>query len=370
MCSGKRQMGNSEMNLIERIQRHIRLSVQAGSDGRMKTPPFLILFINSVCNLKCGHCFYWRSLNKEDDLTFDEIIAFAKDYGSFENLNLSGGEPFIRKELGGICRFFIHNNQVKQIYIPTNAYFPDKMQRHIEEILKEPALQLLVIEISLDGMAEYHNNLRGDSKSFQKAMESYTMLEGIQKKDKRLRIHSISTVTSDNIAEIRRLTDFLYNQCPSMDHHNIAMVRGDRKNQTLETPQLEAYRDLWKHVDVLWKDREKGRFGAIVEPMLQWAKGKITLQQQQVIPCLAGILSAVVYANGDVSFCEFSKPSGNLRKRGFFEIWHSPEAEQLRRDIKKKRCYCTNEIFLWPSIVFQPFQLMRAMIGGNIWKKY
>lgn len=358
------------MGLIKRIQRHIRLSIHAASGVRVKTPPFLILFINSVCNLECGHCFYWGSLNKKDDLTFDEIIAFAREYGKFENLNLSGGEPFLRKELGGICRFFITHNRVKQIYIPTNAYFTDKMQQQIEEILQEPALQLLVIEISLDGMAEYHNRLRGDRKSFERAMESYNMLERLQEKDKRLRIHSISTVTSDNAAEIRGLTNFLYQQCPSMDHHNIAMVRGNRRNQTLQTPQLEVYRNLWEHIDVLWKDRERGRFGSIVEPMLQWAKRKTTTKQQQVIPCLAGILSVVVYANGDVSFCESHNPLGNLRRKGFSEIWYSPEAKQLRRDIKKKSCYCTNEIFLWPSIVFQPFQLMRAMIGSNIWKKY
>lgn len=336
----------------------------------MKAPPFLILFINSACNMKCGHCFYWESLNKKDDLNFDEIIALAKEYGELENLNLSGGEPFIRKELGEICRFFIRNNRVKQIYIPTNAYFTDKMKLDITEILKEPALQLLVIEISLDGMADYHNRLRGNDKSFEKAMESYKMLEGLQKKDRRLRIHSISAATSENLSEICRLTDFLYNQCHSMDHHGIAIIRGDRKNQTLQTPHLEAYRNLWKYVATLWKDREKGRFGSIVEPMIQWAKYKTAMEQKQVIPCRAGILSAVVYANGDVSFCEFHKPLGNLCNKSFFEIWHSPEAKQLRKNIMAKSCYCTNEVFLWPSITFQPFQLIRAMIGAKIRKNY
>ncbi len=81
------------MNLIKRTQRYIKLSIQAASDTKMKTPPFLILFINSVCNLKCGHCFYWGNLNKNDDPTFDEIIAFAKEYGKFENL-LAEGKAF------------------------------------------------------------------------------------------------------------------------------------------------------------------------------------------------------------------------------------------------------------------------------------
>ncbi len=352
------------MKLTRRIGRHVRLSYQAVAYGKRKTPPFLVLFVNSTCNLTCEHCFYWQSLNKKDDLSFNEIIAFAKDYGTFENLYLSGGEPFIRKELGEICRFFIRNNKVKQVYIPTNAYFTDKMKKHIEETLEERDLQLLVIEISLDGMAQYHNKLRGDSKSFEKAMESYKMLEKIQQKDKRLRIHSISTVTSENINEIPRLTEFLYNHCPSMDHHNIAMIRGDRKNKTIQHPSLEEYRNLWKYVAVIWGNREKGRYGSIVEPMLQWAKCKTVLKEWQVIPCLAGVLSAVVYANGDVSVCEQQNSLNNLRKKNFFEIWRSWEAEQMRRDIKAKKCYCTNEIFLWPSIVFQPFQLIRGLIGS------
>ena len=119
------------MNIVKRLSRHARLSLQAVSNGKVRTPPFLILFVNSACNLRCEHCFYWSNLNKKDNLTFDEIIAFAKEYGVFENLNLSGGEPFIRNDVGEICRFFVSNNRVKQIYIPTNAYFTDKTKEHV-----------------------------------------------------------------------------------------------------------------------------------------------------------------------------------------------------------------------------------------------
>ena len=64
----------------------------------MPSPPFLILFINSLCNMKCEHCFYWQQLNQRDDLTFEEIVALSEELGPIENLNLSGGEPFLRKE--------------------------------------------------------------------------------------------------------------------------------------------------------------------------------------------------------------------------------------------------------------------------------
>ena len=78
-----------------------------------------------------------------------------------------------------------------------------------------------------------------------------------------------------------------------------------------------------------------------------------------------GVISGVVYANGDVSVCEQHFPLGNLREKSFFEIWDSPEAQKLRAQIKAKACYCTNEIFMWSSIVFQPVQLTRAMVGAR-----
>jgi hypothetical protein len=103
--------------------------------------------------------------------------------------------------------------------------------------------------------------------------------------------------------------------------------------------------------------------------MLQWAKVKTAEKQEQVVPCRAGVLSTVIYHNGDLSVCEAHKPLGNLREKSFKEIWYSDEARRLRKSISEKECYCTNEIFLWPSITFQPVQLTRAMVGAKVWTK-
>jgi hypothetical protein len=100
-----------------------------------------------------------------------------------------------------------------------------------------------------------------------------------------------------------------------MDHHNLAIIRGDRKNPTLHGPRLQEYEELYEYIRRLWAPREVGRYGGIVEPMLQWGKVETVKQQRQVVPCMAGKISAVVYANGDVGVCEIHKPLGNLRKR-------------------------------------------------------
>lgn len=359
----------NEISVAGRVNRHLRLTRQAGKSGEGETPPFLVLFINSICNLTCEHCFYWRNLNQRSDLTFDELKALSEDLGPIENLNLSGGEPFIRKDFAEIVRMFVQNNDAKQVYVPTNGYFTERTEQALRKVLEEPELQLFVCEISLDGAEEYHNRFRGNPRSFQRAMETYDMLARLQQEDPRLRIHAISTATNENIDQIRQLTDYLYERCPAMDHHNLAIIRGDRKNQDLLTPPLEQYDALARHIAARWRDREEGRFGAIVEPMLQWAKQRTLKERKQVIPCKAGVIAGVVYANGDVSVCEMHDPIGNLRNASFREIWNSEPAADLRQRIACKECWCTTEVFMWPSIVFQPGSLAKSMIGAQVWRK-
>lgn len=355
------------MNPIARVARHARLTSYSYRD--MDSPPFLVLFINSICNMKCEHCFYWTSLNQKNDLSRDEIFKLSDSLGMIENLNLSGGEPFLRKEFGEICRKFIQTNGVKQIYVPTNGYFTERCIAAIREVLKEPSLDLFVAEISLDGMPAFHDKFRVARNAFKKAMETYDALVELQKEDPRVRIHSISTATDVNMEEIKRLTTYLYERCPKMDHHNLAIIRGDRKNPTLRGPSLKNYEDLYEYIRRLWAPREEGRMGSAVEPMLQWAKVETVKQERQVVPCKAGKISGVVYANGDVGVCEIHKPIGNLREKSFPEIWHSPEAKALRQQIANKECYCTTEVFMWSSIVYQPLPLIEATVKGKVWRK-
>ena len=352
------------MDAVTRVRRHLR--IMNSEHEQPSRPSFLVLFINSICNMKCEHCFYWTSLNKKDDLTVEEIFALSRSMGRIENLNLSGGEPFLRAEFADICRQFIQHNGVRQIYVPSNGYFTDRTVTQVTATLQEKDLDLLVVELSLDGMPEFHDKFRVAKNAFSKAMQTYEALVRIQETDPRLRVHCISTATNVNMDEIRRLTTYLYDHCPKMDHHNLAIIRGDRKNPTLTGPVLKQYEDLYEYIRRLWAPREEGRYGSIVEPMLQWAKVKTVKEQKQVVPCLAGRITGVVYANGDVGVCEMHKPIGNLRDKSFPEIWTSPAAAELRRSIAARECYCTTEVFMWPSVVYQPVQLARGMVAGNI----
>ncbi len=137
--------------------------------------------------------------------------------------------------------------------------------------------------------------------------------------------------------EIRRLTTYLFDRCPKMDHHNLAMIRGDRKNPSLQGPSLEQYQKALRIRPEALGVPGEGRYGSVVEPMLQWAKSSTAAAQRQVVPCRAGILNAVVYSNGDVSVCENHAPLGNLREKSFPEIWNSDRGRTLLRKIDRRQ---------------------------------
>ncbi len=356
-------------SLLKRLGKHARINWKNLPLHPVSSPPFLIFFINSLCNMKCEHCFYWKQLNQKTDLTFAEIVALSEDLGRIETLNLSGGEPFLRKEFADICKQFIRRNFVEEIYVPTNGYFTARTITAIREVLKEPGLKEIGIEISLDGMPVFHDEFRKTRYSFHKAMETYVALEKLQEEDSRLQIYAISTATDTNISELKQLTTYLYDRCPKMAHHHLALIRGDRKNPTLQGPAMQDYKDLYEYMRSLWAPRDKSRTGALVEPMLQHVKARSAEAEEQVVPCRAGILSAVVHANGDVGVCEQRPPIGNLRENTFMELWTAHRTNQVRKSIKAKECYCTNEIFMWPSIVFQPIHLAKSMLGAKVWKE-
>jgi MoaA/NifB/PqqE/SkfB family radical SAM enzyme len=357
------------MSLAQRIARHLALTRRASERQPSATPPFLILFVNSICNLACDHCFYWKELNQRDDLTRDELFALARSLGPLDHLNLSGGEPFLRREFAEICDHFVRTNGVQRIDCPTNGYFTERTVAQLTQLFQNRDLKTFAVELSLDGMPPYHDWFRRDAQSFAKALETYDALAELQTREPRLQLDAVSTVTGENVAEIRRLSTYLFERCPKLGRHHLAMVRGARKRATLAAPELAQYQELVAYTRRLWTTRGRDREGGVVDPMLHWAKVKTVQAQAQFVPCRAGVLSGVVHANGDVALCEQHAPIGNLRRKSFPEIWNSAEARALRESIARHECWCTNEVFLWPSIAFQPQPLLKAYVGSRAWRE-
>ena len=66
-------------------------------------PSYFIFYPTSRCNLKCYHCFYHDSLNKKfNELSVEELNNITKTMDPILHLILTGGEPYLRKDLDKI----------------------------------------------------------------------------------------------------------------------------------------------------------------------------------------------------------------------------------------------------------------------------
>ena len=71
-------------------------------------PVSLVHFVTNRCNARCSFCFidFDNPKTFEGELSLNEIDLLTKNLGSsLLNVNLTGGEPFARKDLIDIAKF-------------------------------------------------------------------------------------------------------------------------------------------------------------------------------------------------------------------------------------------------------------------------
>ena len=70
-------------------------------------PVSLVHFITNRCNARCSFCFidFDNPKTFQNELTMDEIDILTKNLGnSLLNVNLTGGEPFARRDIKEIAK--------------------------------------------------------------------------------------------------------------------------------------------------------------------------------------------------------------------------------------------------------------------------
>ncbi len=107
------------------------------------------------CNYLCRHCYQEKYISNIDGLDLDDIKKIAEQLNNIGviKISLSGGEPFLRKDLKKICSIF-HENGVKVDCIFTNGSLIK------ENDIKWLAKEAIQIFISLDGLSSGNGAIR------------------------------------------------------------------------------------------------------------------------------------------------------------------------------------------------------------------
>ena len=117
---------------------------------RPKRLESVFLFVTSACNSLCRTCFYWDELNQGRDLSFNQIARLSQTAPPFHKLWLSGGEPFLRKELAEIIELFYVNNGMRHVNLPTNGLLPAKLEQVVDGVLARCPELSIDLNFSLD----------------------------------------------------------------------------------------------------------------------------------------------------------------------------------------------------------------------------
>lgn len=328
---------------------------------KLHNPITLTFSVTNMCQSKCKTCKIWELYLKhpekvKEELGLDEIEKIFKSIGHIYFFNISGGEPFLRKDLPEIVGLAIKYLKPGIIHIPTNAIAPKIIEEGTNRILKlmndSNGRVPLTIKPSLDGVGEKHDEIRGVKGNFEKVIDTVARLKRLKDKYPNLYVEIGTVISIFNMNDVEQIANFVHNEMGIESYRNeIAEQRTEFFNiGDPITPTVEEYEYLIRHFSR--KIREniglKRRLTKITETLrLAYydIAVKILRERRQVIPCYAGISNVHLTPYGELWPCcvlGYDKPLGNLREvdYDFGRVWNSKEAESVREFIKDGNCYC------------------------------
>ncbi len=341
-----------------------RIKLSFTPKARLSQPVQLIAFVTDRCNARCSHCFNWQALNHGDELELEELGRLSEQLGDLLTLGISGGEPFLRQDLAEIMEMFSNGNKLREIDIPTNGLLPERVYTTIREMLEQENETLVAVTLSLDGLEELHDRIRGVPGNFAKMQETYRQLVTLKKEipQRPLLIKVGTTLCNWNIRQIPELIDWVQRNMPAVDFHNFEIMRGQPKNYEISPPPVAELQwakpfifEAWKTYTFYGRGRRFQSWLALgLKRFIYEMYLRILSQEAQLIPCYAARISAVVDAHGNLYFCELREPIGNLREATLKELWHSQETKLIRASIERGDCYCVHSCFQQKSVFLNP----------------
>ncbi|KKK56572.1 hypothetical protein LCGC14_3063170, partial [marine sediment metagenome] len=281
-----------------------------------RRPIHLTLFVTGRCNARCRHCFYIRENKitpKENEMSLEEYERLSRGMGSLIWLAFSGGEIFLRDDLVEISRVFYRNNKPSIMLYPTNGLMPDKTLSVMEQVLADCPESVVTVKLSIDGLKDMHDRMRGKSGSFDLVLETHERLKGLLGKYKNFELGVNTLISHDNQDHMDEVVDFVRGM-DSVRTHTISLVRGD-VSTGLKDVDPALYEAAIKRLE-----RE---FRAGTSPLYSFRGAKLKAAQDLIqrriihkvmsgkgrqLPCFAGRLNLVVTENADVYPCERFEP--------------------------------------------------------------
>lgn len=330
----------------------------------LRLPLNFTLSVLYACNSRCMTCnVYERKVKILSVEEYDRILSTVGRAPYW--FTLSGGEPFLRKDLVDIAKVAYERCRPAIINIPHNGTFPDSTAGRVEEMAKACPESEIIINVSLDELGHRHDEIRGTKDNFERATRTFESLKALDLPNLTVGIHTvISRFNVENFPAVYRGLTALK---PDSYITEIAEERDELR--TLGTNITPTPNQYGQAIDFLLSQLRQRRFDGVARITqsfrLEYYKlaRKTVATKQQAIDCYAGWASCQISPDGDVwPCCIRGESAGNLRENDydFPKVWAGERMNEIRRSIRNKECACPLANASYTNIMLSPTAMGRV----------
>lgn len=342
-----------------------------------KHPATLVHFITERCNARCPFCFVDFSTPPgcPEELSLQEIALITEKLPrTLMNVNITGGEPFVRSDIVEIADLYFTNSSAQSLFITTNGFFTSRIVHFCETIRNKHPEKTLFFSLSINQIGAKQDALTSVEGMFERSVATLAALKAFAPD---IKTSVAITISPQNRRDAVALYDYLVNE-KQIGTIQLVVARSAGVYSVPPDEQREMSVIYEKLSQSMLRDAKSGLLGEYATDSLRCRilNAKNALSREKVLahltgngcfhPCQAGSLFGVISANGTVYPCEIiDKPLGNLRQYSYDlkRLWSSESARESRRWIKTTRCACSYECALSVNILSDFRFYLRQMTG-------
>lgn len=294
----------------------------------------LFFEITSKCNANCKHCGSRCDINSPEGISkelFCSVLDDVKENFGTKSvmLNITGGEPLIRKDLFEIMKYA--SNLGFSWGMVTNGTL---ITKDVIEKMKETKMS--TISISIDGVGKTHEDFRGLPGSFDRILSNIKLL----KKAKILEHIQVTFIANKkNIGDLEEL----YNILNDIGIDSLRISSIDPIGRAEDNKDLLLEKNDFIYLSEFIKEKNKIKKNL---PCVWSCSHYLGKYLDREFRCMTGINVGSILSNGDIFVCPNvpRKPEliqGNIKVDKFSEVWKNGFKEFRNRKLVDKCEKCS-----------------------------
>ena len=315
------------------------------------------------CNARCNMCNRYKAPSRADEeITIETIKKLPPMYFT----NITGGEPFIRTDLKEIVRELYKKSD--RIVISTNGYFTDR----IIDLCKE--FPNIGIRISIEGLEETNDKIRGLKDGFKKGYETLKLLRQMGMKDVGFGM-TVQDLNANDLVPLYDISNELGLEFATASLHN-SFYFVEAKNIIKDRPMVAKNFELLINKLLKSKSPKKWMRAYFNHGLINYIYG-----QKRLLPCDMSFDTFFIDPYGDVMPCNGTKDKevmGNLNTQSWDELWNSEAAEIVRKKVRScsRNCWMIGSVspamhkYIWKPAIWVLWHKFKSIFTSKPYSMY